>query len=93
MKQKVLLLAVLMIAGAFGSKLYAQKDVTAQYITNATLSSLDGWTNNNFNTPVNALHRNVNNDNIFSNATTGYASECYAGWGGWKKKITVLHRQ
>lgn len=86
MKQKVLLLAVLMIAGAFGSKLYAQKDVTAQYITNATLSSLDGWTNVNFNTPVNALHRNVNNDNIFSNATTGYASECYAGWGGLEKE-------
>ena len=93
MKQKVLLLAVLMIAGAFGSKLYAQKDVTAQYITNATLSSLDGWTNVNFNTPVNALHRNVNNDNIFSNATTGYASECYAGWDNLDKTSYSLTQE
>lgn len=46
----------------------AQKDVTAQYITNATLSSLDGWTNVNFNTPVQG------------NNTTGYATECYEGW-------------
>lgn len=52
---------------------YAQKDVTSQYITNATLSSLNGWTNVNFNTPVKG------------NNTTGYASECYAGWGTLEK--------
>lgn len=33
-----------MIAGAFGSKLYAQEDITNDYLTNADLSSLDGWT-------------------------------------------------
>ena len=44
MKQKVLLLAVLMIAGAFGSKLYAQKDVTSQYITNAGFENCEAYT-------------------------------------------------
>ena len=44
MKQKVLLLAVLMIAGAFGSKLYAQEDITNDYLTNADLSTINnGW--------------------------------------------------
>ena len=51
----------------------AQKDVTSQYITNATLSSLNGWTNVNFNTPVRG------------NNTTGYATECYEGWGSVEK--------
>ena len=52
---------------------WAQKDVTSQYITNATLSSLDGWTNVNFNTPVKG------------NNTTGYATECYEGWSSVEK--------
>lgn len=47
----------------------AQKDVTSQYITNATLSSLSGWTNVNFDTPAKG------------NNTAGYATEAYAGWG------------
>jgi len=47
--------------------------VTSQYITNATLSSLDGWTNVNFNTPVRG------------NNTTGYATECYEGWNSVEK--------
>ncbi len=51
----------------------AQKDVTSQYITNATLSSLNGWTNVNFNAPQRG------------NNTVGYASECYAGWGSLEK--------
>ncbi|MBQ7510330.1 MAG: starch-binding protein, partial [Prevotella sp.] len=52
----------------------AQKDVTSQYITNATLSNgTNGWTNVNFNTPVQG------------NNTVGYASECYAGWGSLEK--------
>ena len=82
MKQKVLLLAVLMIAGAFGSKLYAQKDVTSQYITNATLSSLEGWTVSNFNDPKsgNGTVR-INNTDFKSYNTIGYATEAYAGWG------------
>ena len=50
--------------------LHAQRDVTAQYITNADLSDgMTGWTVSNFNTPA-AAH----------NAAT-YASEAYAGWG------------
>ena len=70
MKRKLFLLlcTVLTMLGA-----QAQKDVTSTYITNATLSSLDGWTNVNFNTPVQG------------NNTTGYASECYAGWGSLEK--------
>lgn len=61
---KLLLLAVMLVVGISAM---AQKDVTAQYITNATLSSLDGWTNQNFNTPQKG------------NNTTGYAVECWAG--------------
>ncbi len=57
----------------------AQKDVTSQYITNAKLSSLSGWTVSNFNTPVNGYHYDKDNG---SNATEGYATEAYAGWGG-----------
>ena len=68
MKRKLLLFAVLMMVGALGCSVYAQKDVTAKYIKNANLSSLSGWTNKNFNTPVKG------------NNTIGYASESYAGW-------------
>lgn len=69
-KIKLLFAAVALLCSA-GS--WAQKDVTSQYITNATLSSLNGWTNTNFNNPVQG------------NNTTGYASECYAGWGSLEK--------
>jgi hypothetical protein len=62
---KLLLLFVVMVVGVLSAN--AQKDVTAQYITNATLSSLDGWTNANFNDPVRG------------NNTAGYAVECWAG--------------
>ena len=56
------------------SNAMAQKDVTSQYITNATLSNgTTGWTNVNFNNPVQG------------NNTTGFASECYAGWGSLEK--------
>lgn len=65
-KLKLLIAALALVGGS--SVVNAQKDVTAQYITNATLSSLDGWTNVNFNTPVQG------------NNTTGYATECYEGW-------------
>ncbi len=70
MKRK-LLFAALLAVSLLGAQ--AQKDVTSTYIKNATLSSLDGWTNVNFNTPVKG------------NNTTGYASECYAGWGSLEK--------
>ena len=70
MKRKLFLLlcALLTMIGV-----QAQKDVTSQYITNATLSSLSGWTNVNFNAPQRG------------NNTVGYASECYAGWGSLEK--------
>lgn len=58
----------------FGVGAQAQKDVTSQYITNATLSDgTNGWTVSNFNAPQRG------------NNTVGYASEAYAGWGGLDK--------
>ena len=71
-KRKLLTLVAFALLGL--SNAWAQKDVTSQYITNATLSDgLNGWTNVNFNTPVKG------------NNTKGYASECYAGWGSLEK--------
>ena len=70
-KLKLLLAFCALLLG--WSNASAQKDVTSQYITNATLSSLNGWTNVNFNTPVRG------------NNTTGYATECYEGWGSVEK--------
>ena len=64
-KFKLLLLALVCLVG---SSAWAQKDVTSTYITNATLSSLTGWTVSNFNTPAKG------------NNTVGYATEAYAGW-------------
>lgn len=47
----------------------AQRDITSEYITNATLENgTTGWTINNFNAPQQG------------NNTVGYASEAYAGW-------------
>ncbi len=60
-------MTILWIVGALGVNLYAQKDVSS-YITNPTLSSLDGWINTNFVTPEKG------------NNTSGYATEAYAGW-------------
>jgi len=79
MKRK-LLLAALCVAGALGVN--AQKDVTSQYITNATLSDgTNGWTktftkNQQTNDPADAFSNSVRGNN-----TVGYASEAYAGWG------------
>ena len=54
--------------------LFAQKDITSQYITNATLSNgTTGWTVTNFNAPQRG------------NNTVGWASESYAGWGSLEK--------
>ena len=81
MKRK-LLLAMLCIVGCLSA--HAQKDVTSQYITNATLSNgTTGWTVSNFNNPVSGNgNKNIvgdNNDEKSYN-TIGYASEAYAGW-------------
>ena len=43
MKRKSVLLAILMIACAWGQRLYAQVDVTDTYLQNADLFSLEGW--------------------------------------------------
>lgn len=47
----------------------AQTDVTSSYIKNASLSSLEGWTATNFNTPTQG-----------GTTKDGYATEAYAGW-------------
>lgn len=52
----------------------AQTDVTSKYITNADLSSVTGWTENNFGSTVKG-----------STANDGYAVEAYAGWGSLEK--------
>lgn len=71
MKKKLFLFVISLIIGVIGGgKSYAQKDVTSQYITNATLSNgTTGWTVSNFNDPQRG------------NNTVGYASECWAGNG------------
>ena len=79
-----IIFAVVILFAAVG---FAQKDVTAQYITNATLSNgTTGWTNINFNQPVSGNGTiKINNINYNSYNTIGYASECYAGWGSLEK--------
>ena len=68
MKLKSILIAAIALTGFTGNVL-AQRDITSQYITNATLSNgTNGWTVSNFNTPQQG------------NNTVGYASEAYAGW-------------
>ncbi len=64
-----------MIAGAFGSKLYAQEDITNDYLTNADLSTIDnGWAyySDDFK---------YTNWITASNDTYTPAVEFYAGWG------------
>lgn len=77
---KKMLLKSMLVAGALtvGMSAFAQKDVTNQYIKNATLSTLSGWTNVGFNGPQKG------------NNTAGYASEAYAGWGGLDKTAYSL---
>lgn len=63
---------ILAVAAIVGLALngWAQRDITSEYITNATLKNgTTGWTVNNFNAPQQG------------NNTVGYASEAYAGWG------------
>ena len=80
MKKKFLLLTILMIVGASSSGLFAQKDVTSQFITNATLSNgKTGWTVKNFNDPQKG------------NNTTGYACEAYSGWNSFDGNTTPYY--
>lgn len=70
MKMKIFLIAVIAILG-FASNATAQRDITAKYIKNATLSEgTTGW---------NVVNRE--NGPAQGNNTTGYALEFYAGWG------------
>ena len=83
-KLKLLIAALALVGGS--SVVNAQKDVTAQYITNATLSSLTGWTNVNFNTPVSGNGTiKIGGKDYKSYNTVGYATECYEGWSSVEK--------
>lgn len=83
-KLKLFLAALALLGGS--SVVNAQKDVTAQYITNATLSSLTGWTNVNFNTPVSGNGTiKIGGKDYKSYNTVGYATECYEGWSSVEK--------
>lgn len=78
MKKYILAIALIGLAGT----VMAQKDITSQYITNATLANgTSGWTktctkNTTTNDPADAFSNSVRGNN-----TIGYASEAYAGWG------------
>ena len=73
MMKRYIISAVLMLFTAIG---FAQKDVTAQYITNATLSNgTTGWT-----------ITNLQNAPKQGNNTTGWAMEFYAGWNNLDKR-------
>jgi len=84
MKKLKLFIAAAALMVGVGAQ--AQKDVTSTYITNATLSSLDGWTNVNFNTPVSGNGTiKIGDNNQTSYNTVGYATECYEGWSSVEK--------
>lgn len=61
--------------------MWAQKDVTSLYITNATLSSLSGWTTACNNTGGEGAPADAFTSTTRGNNTSGYATEAYAGWG------------
>jgi len=83
MKKKLFLLLCALLTSV---GMWAQKDVTSLYITNATLSSLTGWDNLNFNTPVSGNGTiKIGNTNYQSYNTVGYATECYEGWSSVEK--------
>ena len=76
------LLTMAVLALFTGLAAFAQRDVTSEYITNATLSNgTNGWTRTftkrwETNDPKDAFI-----DSTRGNNTTGYATEAYAGWG------------
>lgn len=60
----------------------AQKDVTSQYITNATLSDgTNGWTKTHTKTQTTDDPADAFSNSVQGNNTVGYATEAYAGWG------------
>ena len=77
-KLKLLIAAAALLVGV-GAQ--AQKDVTSQYITNATLSSLSGWTATHTKTTVTNDPADAFTVSTRGNNTVGYATEAYAGWG------------
>jgi len=67
----------------------AQKDVTSQYIKNATLSNGTAeWTVSNFNAPQSG---NFNSNGRTSYNTQGYASEAYSGWNSFDSNTTPYY--
>lgn len=79
MKRK-LLFAIVALLCSVG--LNAQKDVTSQYITNATLSDgTNGWTKTHTKTTQTNDPADAFSNSVRGNNTVGYASEAYAGYG------------
>ena len=82
MKRRHFLLAILWIACAFGTNLYAQRDVTSNYITNPTLEGgTSGWTTSCVNSDDTNAPDDAFSNSVKGNNTAGWASEAYAGWG------------
>ena len=82
MKRRHFLLAILWIACAFGTNLYAQRDVTSNYITNPTLEGgTSGWTTSCVNSDDPNAPADAFSNSVQGNNTAGWASEAYAGWG------------
>jgi len=81
-KLKLIVASLALLVGGASISAWAQKDVTSQYITNATLSDgTNGWTKTfsktkQTNDPADAFSNSVKGNN-----TIGYASEAYAGYG------------
>ena len=78
-KLKMFCAAALLLGGVICAN--AQKDVTSQYITNATLSSLDGWTSTHTKNQTTTDPADAFTVTTRGNNTVGYATEAYAGWG------------
>ena len=76
------LLTLAVLALFTGLAAFAQRDVTSDYITNATLyNGTDGWTKTfskewATTDPADAFSKSTQGNN-----TTGWATEAYAGWG------------
>ena len=79
MKRKLFLLLCALLTSV---GMWAQKDVTSLYITNATLSDgTNGWTKTHTKTVVTDDPADAFSNSVRGNNTVGYASEAYAGWG------------
>ena len=81
MKLKSFFIAALMLTD-FAGNAWAQRDITSQYITNATLSDgTNGWTKSFTKTKQVTDPADAFSNSVQGNNTVGYASEAYAGWG------------